>query len=506
MGLMDLLGLGRPGPASPTAPGPAAPASAGPDGFVAPGTGPLAAAHRDLAAYVDEGTEVLAAKHRARGYGPVEPRDTENGRRILDLPPQAQAAVALAAMERAAWVNRHPNTRLWLVKRLSSDLLSALLRRRLPLATDQLAGMLERAPHLLDVVPYKPLLAQAEHACADPAARQALRPALEQLRLVLSHAYGAESRALAVRISEMLSGEGALVVEPEPWAERIAADVQAMDEPTRARWIALLRHLREATSARASARWLKEMRRLRDEVGADAFRGRALAWLDGVREGADTPVSPRNGDLLRGMAWCLAEDDDESVARALGDLALVASRKIPSVGVRSLKALSACVAALGNMPGAEPMAQLSRLRARVKYAQAQGIITAALRAAAERRGVGMDELEEMVVPTFGMDEIGVLREEIGGCTAELRVVGTAQVETAWLRGDGKRQKSPPAGIKEAHAQEVKELKKTAAEMEQMLLGQRDRIEGLPMAGRVLPLDAWRERYLDHPLLAPLAGG
>lgn len=489
MGLLDLLGLGRLS-SSPDSP----------DGFVAPVTGPLAAAHQAVEAYVAEAA-VAPPTLRHNGYPAVQPKDTENGRRILALPPDGQAAVAMAAMERAAWVNLHaPRGLGWRERQLASGLLSALLRRRLPLAPQQVAALLESY-----TVPPKSLLPLAEQACADPAAREVLRPVLEQRQAAISAALfpDTEQRELARRIGELLAGPGGLVLDPEPWAQRIAAEVQAMDEPARGRWIALVRHLRDATSARASARWLKEARRLVGEVGADEFRGRAAAWLAGVREGADTPVSAANGDLLRGMVWCLAEGGDEGAARVLGDLALVGSRKIPGVGVRSLKALNACVAALGEMAGAEPMAQLSRLRARVKYAQAQGIITAALRAAAERRGVGMDELEELVVPTFGMDEPGVLREEIGDCTAEVRIVGTADVETTWVRADGKRQKSPPAGVKEAHAEEVRELKKAAAEMEQMLLAQRDRIEGLPMAGRVLSLDAWRERYLDHPLLAPL---
>jgi hypothetical protein len=486
MGLLDLLGLAR-----------LSASLASPDGFVAPRTGPLADAHAAVDAYVAE------AAPRIKGYVfNVQPRDTENGRRILDLPPDAQASVAMAAMERAVWTSHQKNGRGGLVgHRLSSDLLLALLRRRLPLAPEQVAALLKSR-----AVPLKSLLPLAEQACADPAAREVLRPALEARQAVIAAAvfHDAEQRELARRITEMLGGQDALVLDPEPWADRVAADVQAMDEPARGRWLALVRHLRDATSAKASAKWLKEARRLVGEVGAEEFHGRALAWVAGVREGADTQVSPRNGDLLRGMVWCLAERGDEDTARVLGDLALIGARKIPSVGVRSLKAMNACVAALGDMAGAEPMAQLSRLRARVRYAQAQGTITAALRGAAERRGVGMDELEELVVPTFGMDEPGVLREEIGDCTAEVRIVGTAEVETVWVRADGKRQKSPPAGVKESHAEEVKELRKTAAEMEEMLLVQRDRVERLPMAGRVLALDAWRERYLDHPLLAPLS--
>jgi hypothetical protein len=444
-----------------------------------------------------------------RSYPPLEPKNTESGRRILNLTPAEQASVAMAAMERAVWVfsNSSPKSAIpWWVRGLAADLLRALMRRRLPLTVHDLAVMLDLASRILYAsnLPLKSLLTQAEHAGADPAARDVFRPALQALRALLEKYVGDhEYREMVARIDELLGGGGALSLDAEPWTVRVVADVQAMGDLSRPGWVALVRHLREASSPKAPAKWLKEARRLVGEVGADAFRERALAWLAAVREGADTPVSPRNGDLLRGIVWVLADGGEEDAARALGDLALLASRKIPGVGVRSLKALNACVAAVGDMPGTEPMAQLSRLRARVKYAQAQGIITAALRAAAERRGVGMDELEEMVVPTFGMDEPGVLREEIGGWTAEVRVVGTAAVETTWVRADGKRQKSAPAELKEAHAEELKELKKTAGEMEKMLPAQRDRIEGLPMAGRVIPLDAWRERYLEHPLLAPL---
>jgi Domain of unknown function (DUF4132) len=41
-------------------------------------------------------------------------------------------------------------------------------------------------------------------------------------------------------------------------------------------------------------------------------------------------------------------------------------------------------------------------------------------------------------------------------------------------------------------------------MAAMLVAQRDRLELLPLGGRVWPAGTWRERYLDHPLLGPLA--
>jgi hypothetical protein len=270
----------------------------------------------------------------------------------------------------------------------------------------------------------------------------------------------------------------------------------------------LLAHLATASSTKPSRNWLAEAARLRDAAGAAAFQERALAWLAAVRGNATQPVLARNGDLLRGIIWCVAEwasaEEREQTALQLGDLALALARKIPNIGVRSTKALNACITTLGRMPGTQPLAQLTRLRARIKVRQPLALIGATLEEVARRQGMSPADLEELVTPTFGMNEVGVRRETFGEWTAELRITGTHTVELRWHRASGKAQKSTPAEIQREHAAEVKELQATAREIVKMLPAQRDRIERLLLEDRVLPFDTWRARYLDHPLVGPLA--
>jgi hypothetical protein len=506
MGILELLGLRRPAPAA-SASAPAAPRiRRGPDGFVIPNDGKLARAHHLVEDFLVEVCAATAGNARS----------TAAGRRIRDSAPELQVEIVLAAMERSVWQaspERKAKYRTHVFPfGAGDDEIVGLLQLPLPFTPGQLERLIQQFFQAeLPSSTLETLIAHAARLMVDAPMREALRPALESVRpgLVAKYPWKADPRhqggmrELFAQIYFILHGDEGPYLDPEPWVERLAADIEGMDADARPRWWALVRHLLEATSAKPTARWLKEARRLADEVGRDELIRRARAWMALAPGGLPEPMPLPNADLLRGLVWYMADLGGDDEARAIGDLGLALAKKIPNVGVRSLKALNACVTALGGMPGSAPVAQLSRLRARVKHAQAQGVIETTLRAAAEQRGVGPDELEEMVVPTFGMDEPGVLREEFGEWTAEVRVTGTASVETSWVRPDGKRQKSAPAELKEAWKEELAALKKTAGEMAKMLPVQRDRIEALPMAERVIPYGAWRERYVDHPLLAEL---
>ncbi|HEU4565721.1 MAG TPA: DUF4132 domain-containing protein, partial [Gemmatimonadaceae bacterium] len=396
------------------------------------------------------------------------------------------------------------------------DVLRTMLRRRLPLDSADLLGMIEslrRLPngHELAALPVTGILAHVERLGTGSALPVELREPLAALRaLALSGPYQtADQRKLVIRIEEMLAdGPHAVFEGGERWVDALIAELNALPAAEKRAWTELCVHLLSASATAPSAKWLKEGARLRDAIGAEALRDRALSWIAAARDDTQQPVLPRNADFLRGLIWCVAEwtpaAEQPRTASLLGDVALAMARKLPNIGMRSVKALNACITTLGRMPGTEPLAQLTRLRAKVKSPRPQALIGATLEEAARRQGTAVADLEELVTPTFGMDDVGVLRERFGDWTAELRIAGTDTVELRWLRGDGKAQKSPPAEVQREHADEVKELKATAQEMAKMLPAQRDRIERLPLEERVLPLDAWRERYLHHPLVGPLS--
>jgi hypothetical protein len=93
---------------------------------------------------------------------------------------------------------------------------------------------------------------------------------------------------------------------------------------------------------------------------------------------------------------------------------------------------------------------------------------------------------------------------IGQFTVELAVIKAAATELRWIRPDGRHQKSAPAEAQKEHAEDIKELKSAAKDIERMLPAQRDRMDGLFLERKSWPSRTWCERYLNHPLVGTLA--
>ncbi|MEZ6165179.1 MAG: DUF4132 domain-containing protein [Phycisphaerales bacterium] len=199
-------------------------------------------------------------------------------------------------------------------------------------------------------------------------------------------------------------------------------------------------------------------------------------------------------------------EEDEEIARALGRLRSRATAS-PGVGPRAVKIGNAAVYALGAMPGRAAIGQLAILRIKLKMASAQKLVLKALDRVAEREDIPRDQIEEMAVPSYGLDEVGFGEEQLGEYTARLSVSSsgnTSPCKLIWVNPKGKEIKSVPAAIKEQFPDEFKELKASAKDINKMLPVQRDRIDGLFLERRSWDLDVWRQRYLDHPLIGTIA--
>jgi hypothetical protein len=89
---------------------------------------------------------------------------------------------------------------------------------------------------------------------------------------------------------------------------------------------------------------------------------------------------------------------------------------------------NACVWVLGNLPGLEGVGQLALLKLKVKTRNVQNSLEKAIDAAAQREGIPRDEIEELSIPTYGMDNVGKRTEQFGDFTAELFITGTTSTE------------------------------------------------------------------------------
>lgn len=463
--------------------------------------------------------ELIAAKSGSYWYN-FKLNDSDAGRRLLEAAPAEQRDFVLAA---ASWLDRHCGMTSYEAQWVVRIAMLTLLRRRLPLTHDDVATLLDWSrrrdnnhtrglPQMIKVV--EDYLKSGEMTLR-------LRNTIEGLVGIVESEYcDAETRRCAVRLGELTGQTGARLplVDGEAWADAAIAEVTSAPGPERDAWLELLGACAKASGSAPSAKWQKGTAAAIEKIGAVRFRGAVTRWfalvdkprtrrIESWSQWSPDPnllIQDRNADILRGLVWACAADADAGTARALSALAISAYRKVPQMGPRCVRVGNACAWALGRMPGTAGVVQLALLKVKVKFGTAQKVIQSALAEAAKRAGVPQDEIEEMSVPSYGLQEVGVRREGLGDFTTELTVSGTHSVELKWVRPDGKRQASVPQAVKAQHAADLKELTQAVKDIRKMLPAQAERIDNLYLEQKSWPLPAWRERYLDHPLVGTLA--
>ncbi|MYT68672.1 MULTISPECIES: DUF4132 domain-containing protein [unclassified Streptomyces] len=315
-----------------------------------------------------------------------------------------------------------------------------------------------------------------------------------------------ETTALARKLTDPVLSVG------EQWAERALA--HATDDDA---WQALLAHAATATSAKPTAKWDAAALALVEPLGAEAVRTAVLDWLplagrprtfelNAYRYGPDTNLTwdPFNANALRGLTWILALlPAHPDTARALGALVETALKKVPGLGPVNPKVANAGVNALARIDSEPALAELARLATRLTYKATVKLLEAALDARATAMGLTREEIEELAVPAYGLTEVGRSETRLGDVTARLEVRGTKAV-LGWVSATGKSVKSVPAAVRRDHADELKELKAAVKDIDKMLSAQVERLDRQFLARRVWSHAAWRERYLDHPLVGALA--
>lgn len=307
--------------------------------------------------------------------------------------------------------------------------------------------------------------------------------------------------------------DGPPVNPGEAWSDRALAEVAELGED----WRRLLTHAATATSTRPSAKWDRTGRALIAALDADEVRERLLSWLrlaGRPRTGLlleprygpnpNATFDPYNADALRGLTWLLSLlPAHPETARTLGALVETALRKIAGLGPVNPKVANAAVIALGRIDDEPALAELARLATRVTFKGTLKVLNTALDARAEARGLSREEIEELAVPGYGLTGAGRAEHRFGEVTALLEVHGSKAV-LSWRNAAGKAVRSVPAAVRRDHADELKELKAAVKDIDRMLAAQSERLDRQFLSRRTWPYAAWRERYLDHPLVGTLA--
>ncbi len=410
-------------------------------------------------------------------------------------------------------------------------ILEMLLEAGLPLVSEELEALLKwlnpqikRMTHLL------PLSGTTTALQAFGARNSKFTPALlthctEFLEQLSDSSFDDACRVCLDAISLLLSEtKMKILIDPsDPWAQLAINDLDAFDQSERAAWATFLAHCQSASAGKPTKKRQDEthhlftlhpkLRQQFIDLGPRWFAaaGKAAAE-DRTKDyyGHETSMHPlelaeSNQDILKGLAWAAGSVDDSGLTRALGTMAASLYRKIPGIGPRAVRAGNACIVGLQLLANDDALAQLAVLKVKVKFGTAQRLIDRALEAAAERAGVTAEDIAELAVPGYGFDEVGQLEQAFGeNFTARLTITGTTSTKLAWVKPDGKIQKTVPAAVRQDFTDDLKELRAIAKDVQKMLPAQRDRIDQLFLSKKSWDWNVFRERYLDHPIVGTLA--
>ncbi len=457
--------------------------------------------------------EYMAAKDGFHKRGAAEV--VASGKVVMKLKPADQVEVVKACIVlRDAIIDE---TRYDAVENLRDR----LLKKRLPFSPadiDFLTARFARGVSKQDGVDTT-ILGAVEQWCEGntlpPASAANLRSARDNIR---DDYFTRNSAQLKARIDTIVGDDAVRnpLKPSEVWSKTAIADIDQLPADQRTSWIRLLQHCVTATGGKPTGEWIQTARQLMSEISGDEFLPFTARWFplvdkprtvtgDSSRFGND-PLAIVEGhqDILRGLVWCCSHTPNSGMAGIIGALGVSAYRKIRFVGARAVRVGNACVYGLGVIGDADAVARLSMLKVKVKFGTAQRYIEAELDKAATRLGIPRDELEEMSVPAYGLEEIGVRRESLGNFAAELRIDSAGDAKLLWFKPDGSGQKSIPAAVQSEFGDELKELKAAVKDIDKMLPAQRERIDGLPLQRKSWPFAVWKERYLDHPLVGTIA--
>ena len=477
-------------------------------------------------------SELVEAYHQA-GAAPRNLKSVPAAAKIFDSEPAMQVEVVCVAAQRTvellkAYFDSSDKSEAWSRKEVMKALLSALLRRKLPFCEESLELLVSTASAMRAEMPMELPLAgivgAVEKFCGDGDVPEVLRPHLEKLHDEVSEVtYISGAPKILQRIKTLLTArdnrQSLRFTSGEVWSATLQNALDHFQSDAQSTWHALLDHCETANSAKPSKKWLNTATEVIKAIDRQQFIDTATETLLQIgkvgipehrqaffysHEPDPTQIHEVHCDLLRGLVWCTGLVPEEILIAAVGNAAEKCFQKLRGIGPRSQKIGNACVFALSQMNALAAVAQLSRLKIKIKQASSRKQIDKALNAAAERIGVTLSDLEELAVPTFGMQQVGVIEQTLGDFTARLIVSNARKPEITWLKPDGKSQKSVPKAVKEEHAESLRLFKQQGKDIEKMLPAQRDRIEQLFLARRTWTLGDFRKRYLDHPIIGTLA--
>ncbi|MCC3156644.1 DUF4132 domain-containing protein [Hymenobacter sp. 15J16-1T3B] len=488
---------------------------------------------------------LLDIEERQMSYYTLKLLDVPAYQGIREQDAAYKGRLALATAEAIRFCRDHHGVVDYQIRNLLEALLQQLLRSTLELDAAGLIRLLEtygiqfppgdaaaEVGHALFMMPVLLTLGQVEKFQKKHGPHAELTRRLGQLLAATEHqdrSYGGGTIVkIRLKLQELLGGPASAELPPVQFVDgdafgrrlnEFVAGLSPSAASTRP-WLQLLQLWQKAGGGQPTAKFRKEADAAVAAIGPEAVRAQAAEWLallaglaveqiehTHTYEGGRTYTYSEWHFLLepslnvaKGLVWTLGPTAPAALQQQLAELALKGYRKIPGRGPLASGLANACLLALaqGGLPG---VAQLSRLRPKIRQANTQELIGRHIEKASQELGVTPAEIEDMAVPTAGLVN-GRADFDYGDYHVVLELA-EGKAEVSWQKG-GKTLKAAPAALKQSHAAELKELKVAQTQAQQTYTGQRDRLDRSFVEARRMPFAWFRQYYLEHGLLSQLA--
>lgn len=284
-------------------------------------------------------------------------------------------------------------------------------------------------------------------------------------------------------------------------------------------WFELVSLAQKANGSKPSQKYLNEAKKIIDQLGSEKFKKVTQEWFRFIIDLKEsiTPVTQTygsheytynvieflnslNSDAIKGFVWMSSWFYDNATIQTISRLAERCFKKIPEKGPAAAGIGNACLYTLYASKGLDGIAQLSRLRLKIKQNNTLSLIEKYIEEAANKLGVSSIEIEDLAVDDFKLKDyqLAYTFDDYKG-VIELSGIGKSSLK--WFKPDGSEQKSVPQLVKDKFAVKLKKLKAVQKQIDQTTASQKERFDRMLRSDRSMSLDYFKEKYLQHGLLS-----
>ena len=157
-----------------------------------------------------------------------------------------------------------------------------------------------------------------------------------------------------------------------------------------------------------------------------------------------------------------------------------------------------------NLPKEIAIPKLTYLKSKATNKNILSRINKAITEVGNNVGLTKSEIEETVVPDFGINENNEFISIINNIKCIYQIQNLKNSSLKFILNDGKEQKTLPTQIKDEFSSEFKEFKQISNEIKQTLVSQRKRIEEFYLIDRKITYNIFKKNYLDNNLIKILS--